>query len=150
MAETHLGTRVEQNALALRIDSQVRTGIEIGLKKAALILASFQLLGYGWWDRSNLTLMESAFWLTPAFALIIVAIIPFRLLSSAPTLHWAIAALAVVASIRLIEGIVAAWNSPIEPDTPAIAFGLISLGILMSSLRVVWRIHERRNQSGGK
>lgn len=122
--------------------------MEIGLKIAALVLASFQLLGYGWWDRSNLTLVESALWLTPAFALLIVAIIPFRLLSYAPTIRWAIAILVVVASIRLIEGIVVAWNSPIEPDTPAMAFRLISLGILVSSLCVVWRMNARRNRRG--
>ena len=148
-ATTHSGTRVE-NALAPRIDSRAGTGMEIGLKIAALVLASFQLLGYGWWDRSNLTLIESTFWLTPAFALLIVAIIPFRLLSYAPTIRWAIAILVVVASIRLIEGIVVAWNSPIEPDTPAIALRLISLGILVASLCVVWRMDARKIQSGGK
>jgi hypothetical protein len=102
------------------------------------LLACVQLLGFGWWDRSELMWHESAYWLAPGFALLAVAVIPFRLLDSVPLLRWTLSALVFVALIRLASGAIAAWNAPVEPDKGAVAFQLLSLLVLAVSVVAVW------------
>jgi hypothetical protein len=124
--------------------------LAISLKVAAFLLASVQFVGFGWWDRSDLMWHESAYWLAPGFALLAVAVIPFRLLDSVPLLRWALSALVLVALIRLASGAMAAWNAPIEPDRGAVGFQLLSLLVLAVSMVAVWaRLRDKDQSRGG-
>jgi hypothetical protein len=108
------------------------------LKVAALLFACIAFIGFGWWDRSHLSLLENTYWLAPAFSLLLIAVIPFRWISSSDIAKWGVSALATIGMIRLVQGMFASWNSPIEPDTPAILLGLVMLSILASSIYLVW------------
>ncbi|MBL8503660.1 MAG: hypothetical protein JNL78_09505 [Rhodocyclaceae bacterium] len=112
--------------------------MQIGLKIAAFFFGFIVFLGFGWWDRSDLSLLESAYWLSPAFSLLLIAVIPFRLLSANEIAKWGISALVTIGVIRLVQGMIASWNSPIEPDTPAILLRLVMLSILASSIYLIW------------
>lgn len=112
--------------------------LELGLKIVAFIKGCGTFLAYGWWDRSYLGPVGSLYWLSPGFALFLLAFIPFRFLSSRLFTRWAITTLCTVAAVKLVQGIIGSVNSPIEPDTAAIIFRCLDIAILILSLRVIW------------
>lgn len=68
-----------------------------------------------------------------------VAVLPLRLLASNAFCKWGTGILCAIGILRLAQGMIEDWNSPIEPNTPAIALRAFSLGILLSSLYLIWR-----------
>jgi len=116
--------------------------MQLAIKILALIFALFYFLGFTWWDRSDLALFAKIYWIMPSLALFTIAIIPYRLLSSLPILRWGTSIICAIGTISVLEGVYEAWNSEIEPDTPAIFLRLVILGIFISSLYLMWRKQE--------
>jgi hypothetical protein len=120
--------------------------VKLTLKIAALIFSLFHFLGYGWWDREYMSLAESIYWLLPAFSLLVIAVIPFQLMALVAPVKLGVSILFVGGALRLFHAAIASWNSPIEPDTPAIFLQLISLVILAVSGYIIWSPELRKSE----
>lgn len=112
--------------------------MNIILRVVALVFAGIDFLGYGWWNRDYLSLVEKIFMLSPAYGLLIIGVTPYKILSSKK--------LRVLATLILLIGIMQSLQeigsdvrSPIEPDMPAVILRLIIITILGIGIYVAWK-----------
>jgi len=105
---------------------------------AALAFAGIIFLGYGWWNRDYLSFIEKIFMLSPAFGLIIIAVIPYKVL--------ALNKLRILTTLIFLTGIVQSLQeigndirSPIEPDVPAAILRLVIITILGIGIYKAWK-----------
>lgn len=111
----------------------------LALKVVSLFLFASDLIGFGWWDRSELTALGALYWLTPAMSLLIIGVTPFRILARITFIKVVFSGLVFVGVIRLGQDMYASWNSPHEPDAPAILLQAATMGIMVWALMRIWR-----------
>lgn len=116
-------------------------------KTLALIFSIFFFIGFTWWDRSDMEIYAKIYFLLPAFVLLILAIVPYRLFSVNQLSKWGIVLLCIIGTIPVFDGMIEAWNSPIEPDTPAIFLRLIVIGVFILNLYLIWQNQSGKNNS---
>jgi len=113
-----------------------------------MIFSGIIFLGYGWWNRDYLSLIEKIFMLSPAYGLLIIAVIPYRVL--------ALKKLRILITLILIAGIAQSLQeiesdirSPIEPDLPAAMLRLIIIAILGVGIYKAWKPKSESTESKG-
>jgi len=120
--------------------------MNIFLRIVAMIFSGIIFLGYGWWNRDYLSLIEKIFMLSPAYGLLIIAVIPYRVL--------ALKKLRILITLILIAGIAQSLQeiesdirSPIEPDLPAAMLRLIIIAILGVGIYKAWKPKSESTES---
>lgn len=108
----------------------------IFLKVIALVIAGISLLGYGWWNRDYLSLIERIFMLSPSFGLLIIGLTPVRVLGL-KKLRWLATLIFFIGIARLLIEISTDLGLPNEPDING--FHLLALGILFTGVYISWR-----------
>lgn len=108
------------------------------LKVVALVFAGITFLAYGWGSRDYLSFIEKLFWLSPAFGLLIIGLVPFSLMNLKkrrilPTFIF------LIGIAQTLKEIISDLRLPIEPDINLAH--LTILGILSIGIYVVWRPH---------
>ena len=119
------------------------------LKVFSILFSCVSFIGYAWFDREYLSLIEKIFMLSSAFGLLIIGVIPFRFLRLR-SFRVIFTVILLTGIVRTVFGIFEALTTTGAADTNGATLHLVVLIILCMGVYFSWRIEPEEPMGSEK